>query len=218
MNRPLLLGMAIFIIVITGVLIGVSLDSKTYVRFLNTDSPKNDVNHANMDDAEQALFDSQSTFNPNVLRNKQASQNFTFSQVISEFESLKEDWKNERAISDQKIHTLYDKIDLIQTQKQINVFHALKAKQWLVSLLSDANSPLKSKVKQEAQQLYQQALTEIKQDEQIHQEDKQFLAYKEAEAKIMQEVLVKYPNDQAQAAAELQKELDELRNRIYDVR
>lgn len=218
MNRPLLLGMAIFIIVITGVLVGVSLDSKTYVRFLNTDSPKNDVNHANMDDAEQALFDSQSTFNPNVLRNKQASQNFTFSQVISEFESLKEDWKNERAISDQKIHTLYDKIDLIQTQKQINVFHALKAKQWLVSLLSDTNSPLKSKVKQEAQQLYQQALTAIKQDEQIHQEDKQFLAYKEAEAKIMQEVLVKYPNDQAQAAAELQKELDELRNRIYDVR
>lgn len=218
MKRPFLIGMAIFLIVITGVIISANLDSQSYVRFLNTDSQKSDVNHSSESGAEQVPFDSQSTFNPNILKNKQASQSVTFSQVISELESLKEDWKNERPISDQKILTLYEKLDLIQAQKQINAFHVLKAKQWLVSLLSDSSSPLRTKVKEESQQLYQQALTAIKQDEQSHQEDKQFLAYKKAEAKIMQGILAKYPNDQEKAAAELQKQLDKLRSRIYDVR
>lgn len=218
MKRPFLIGMAIFLIVITGVIISANLDSQSYVRFLNTDSQKNDVNHSNVSGAEQVPFDSQSTFNPNILKNKQESQSVTFSQVISELESLKEDWQQQRPISDQKIHTLYDKLDALQTKKQINAFHALKAKQWLASLLSDSNSPLRKKVKEEAQRLYQQALTEIKQDEQAHQEDKQFLAYKEAESKIVREVLAKYPNDKEQAAAELQKELDKLRSKIYGVR
>lgn len=217
MNRPLLLGMAILIIVITGVLVGVNLESQIYVSFLNTESPESDINHTHAAYAEKVPFDSQSTFNPHRLSSKQTPQNFTFSQVISELESLKEDWQNKQPISNQKIQILYDKLDGLQTQKQINVFHALKAKQWLASLLSDSNSPLRKKVKEEAQQLYQQALTAIKQDEQAHQEDKQFLAYKEAESKIMREVLAKYPNDKEQAVAELQKELDKLRSKIYSV-
>lgn len=218
MNRLLLVAISVFLIVITGVLVGVSLNSQIYVSFLTIESPENDINYTNAVDAKKVPFDSQSTFNPHRLSSKQTPQNSTFSQVISELELFKKDWQNHRALSNQKIKILYDKLDTLQIQRQINPFHALKAKQWLASLLPDSYSSLKAKVAEESQQLYEQTLTAIKQDEQAHQEDERFLAYKKAESKIMRDVLAKYPNNQVQARAELQRELDKLRSRIYKVR
>lgn len=143
------------------------------------------------------------------------TQESSNTDVLAQLEALKKSIQNQQRLEDESLKELYDSVSQLQATKQINPFHALDIKHWLLSLMTSENTKLKQELKEEKQRLTQQTMQAIKEEEYARKQDKQFLAYKEQEAKIIQEVLAKHPDNEEKAAIELQKKLDNLRANIY---
>lgn len=106
------------------------------------------------------------------------------------------------------LHT-WHAIDKAKAKGYILPAEALFYKEWLVTLTED--SVLLQRFKTEAATFDEQYNAELTKGN----NDPRYAQYKAEEARLTQAILAKYPDDEAQALAELDHALIELRARIY---
>lgn len=134
--------------------------------------------------------------------------------LLRELEDIRSLTQNQKKVSTERIAKAYDALDKMVAQNHLSELETIRTKQWLLTLL-EPNSLLQQRFEQQLQTLKEQTLKRIEQEEKAQQEDPKFKRYKAEEARLLQEMLQKYPNDTTAAAAELQQKLDKLRAEIY---
>lgn len=134
--------------------------------------------------------------------------------LLSELEDIRSLTQNQQKVSTERIAKAYDALDKMVAQNHLSELETIHTKQWLLTLL-EPSSPLQQRFEQQLQTLKEQTLKRIEQEEKAQQEDPKFKRYKAEEARLLQEMLQKHPNDTTAAAAELQQKLDKLRTEIY---
>lgn len=178
---------------------------------INTDNNSNDMNRAGSNTNPQTtVLPAHIQFHPNA--------DYTYSsQILSDaikgLEQLNELHKRHANISEADVLTVWKSIDAATEENTMSPIEGMKHKQWLAKLVE--SDTIKQMFETESLQLQNRLQAQAEVARKAQANDPKFLAYKAEEKRLTDEILAKYPNNNAKAADELGKALDKVRAEIY---
>lgn len=184
---------------------------------INDEIDKENATASNVNDLNEAA-DSEVSLTAEQWMSFDDAKDYQYStdvltEAMNGLKSLKELSNNNANISEDAVQAVWQSVDAAIAENTITPIEGIRHKQWLSTLVDSPS--LMQKLELDAKQVTEQlkAYAEAARDAQAN--DPKFIEYKAVEERLTKEILAKYPDDSAKAAAELDAALNKIRTQIY---